>query len=133
MVESNYETSHDRALWDRERAAKWAEDPASEPQLAFIRRLLGDSAGDLDYDDLTKRDATILIECAKRRAQETNLRKYGVCPLCGRALKVSKSGKSIVCESNSWNIEAVHLRLRPVAVFRSSAFMSMKNIRLKRP
>ncbi len=81
---------------------KWAEDPASEPQIAFIRRLLGDSAGDLDYDDLTKRDATILIECGKRRAQETNLRKYGVLPLCGRALKVSKSGKSIVCESNSW-------------------------------
>ena len=70
--------------------------------MAFIKRLLGESAGDLDYDDLTKRDATILIECAKRRAQETNLRKYGVCPLCGRALKVSKSGKSIVCESNSW-------------------------------
>lgn len=101
-LESNYETLHDRALWDRERAAKWAEDPASGPQLAFIKRLLGDSAGDLDYDDLTKRDATILIECAKRRTQESNLRKYGACPLCGRALKVSKSGKSIVCESNSW-------------------------------
>ena len=26
-LESNYETSRDRALWDRERAAKWAEDP----------------------------------------------------------------------------------------------------------
>lgn len=101
-LESNYETSHDRALWDRERAAKWAEDPASEPQLTFIRRLLGDSAGDLDFDNLTKRDATIVIECAKRRVHEKNLRKYGACPICGSALKVSKSGKSIVCESNSW-------------------------------
>ncbi len=36
-------------------------NPASEPQLTFIRRLLGDSAGDLDFDNLTKRDATIVI------------------------------------------------------------------------
>ncbi len=101
-LESDYETARDAALWDRERAAKWAEDPASKPQTDFIRALIGDEADTLDLDDLTKRDATILIECAKDRERKRNLEKYGLCPRCGRMLRVSRSGRAITCESNRW-------------------------------
>lgn len=96
-------------FWSTGAVREWAALPASDKQLAYIRGLL--DGREMPDGELSRRDAQILIETLKERAATDLAEKHGRCPLCGMPVRVSSSGKSLVCTSNRWSRSGWKMRL----------------------
>ncbi len=96
-----------RALWDSARVAKWAGQPASDAQVSYLLQLLDpEQRLKLGKERLTRREAMVAIEAALKAEEDRKAEAFGRCPVCGRAMKVTKSGKSYQCVSNRWGKSA---------------------------
>lgn len=94
-----------QSLWDKNQARKWGRSVATDKQLSFIADLLVKTAGPdwvFDLTSLSKYQAACLIQALKEQQEKEMGEVYGTCPICGRPLKLSKTGKSVVCSSNRW-------------------------------
>lgn len=96
-------------LWSTKAVREWAALPATGRQLAYIGRLLGDR--DMPEGELSRRDAQILIDTLREREAAELAERNGRCPLCGMPMRVSSSGKPLVCTSNRWSRSGWKMRL----------------------
>ena len=95
-------TKGEQQFWSAEAVEEWAHKPATPKQLEHIRRLLGERTGDLRLGELSRRDAQVVIQNAAQKREDADAERYGRCPVCGRALRPSASGRSLTCVSNRW-------------------------------
>ena len=92
-----------RALWDKRIVAKWGGQPASDGQVRMLLEMLDkDQRAKLGRESLTKREATVAIESIFAEKERRNAELYGRCPMCGRAIVRSRTGKTYQCSSNKW-------------------------------
>ncbi len=90
-------------LWDRGIVGKWGSEPASEGQVRLLLEILDkDERVKLAKERLTKREAMAAIQAVKAKRERTEAKMYGLCPVCGRAVKPSRTGKTVQCASNKW-------------------------------
>ena len=97
----------DRSLWDRHETDRWGAGPASQGQLAYIADLVGeeDASG---LGRMSKHEAQCVISVAKRKQDESLAAVFGRCPVCGMAMRRSRSGKSYMCSSNHYVRDGGH-------------------------
>lgn len=90
-------------LWDTEKVDRWGSRPASPAQKRKIEDELQGELGGIDLDSLTKREAAAVIENAQARRCALDAERYGICPVCGSALRLSRDRKRFNCTSNRWS------------------------------
>ena len=103
LFSHNAPYSGDRSLWDRVLVSRWGAQEASEGQMGFIRSLVGDHAAS-GLGRLTKHEAQCVISVAKRKEEERAAQELGRCPVCGRPMRRSRSGRSYQCSSNRYRL-----------------------------
>lgn len=102
-LERNPLTRFARRIWDPEEVSRWADLPATASQIDYANKLVEELSGDdLRAMRLSRRDAAILIENAKAREESKRAERIGACPVCGAPLKLSASGKMVMCTRISW-------------------------------
>ena len=99
----------DSLFWSSESVKDWASKPATEKQVEYIASLLG--SREMPDGPLSRRDAQILIENLKERNSCDCAAKYGRCPICGKPMKPSSSGKTLVCSSNRWSGSGSYMKI----------------------
>lgn len=121
--------SEQAALWDAEKVSNWAGQSATEKQMDYLRRLVGDE--ELGGRTLSRHEASVCIDRAKERARRRNRldcpgasneprplqgrgsqgaalgqrpedAPLGTCPLCGSPLIEASGGRKVRCPSNRW-------------------------------
>lgn len=104
-LSSNPLTNNDRQIWDKAEVKRWGINPATSNQIAYIRTLLEEAGLDYSDEDITgisRSEASTIIVNTKAKIEEKKARELGICPLCGSALKLSMSGKSVMCSQLHW-------------------------------
>ena len=103
LLASSPEGEGARALWDAGAVRRWGRRPASEKQVSYLMGLLPpDQLRRLGSMPLTKREAMVAIGAALDARRGREARVNGRCPLCGEALRRSRSGKTLQCASNRY-------------------------------
>lgn len=59
------EHSESKAIWDKQIAKKWTEQPATQAQIDFVKRVAKKHLDDIDFDTLTKGQAGMIINRMK--------------------------------------------------------------------
>ena len=91
-------------IWAREKTETWNNKPASGKQLKFLREILTNE----EYESVTalrpnRHECAIIIEMKQREQELLSIEALGACPVCGRGLRPSTTGKRWMCRSNHFS------------------------------
>ena len=111
-------TRDERHLWDSALVKRWGQERATTSQLDYIKRLVGEGSEEVLALGLSKRDAATVIENAQSRIERKDAEVLGRCPLCGSALKLSQSGKTVQCSRLRWKREGTEYTATGACAFR---------------
>ncbi len=111
-------TRDERHLWDSALVKRWGQERATTSQLDYIKRLVGEGSEEVLALGLSKRDAATVIENAQSRIEQKDAEALGRCPLCGSALKLSQSGKTVQCSRLRWKREGTEYAAAGACTFR---------------
>lgn len=104
-LNNNPLSSNEKRIWDKDEVKRWGSNPATASQVSYMRSLLKEAELDYELDDLlgiSRGEASIVIANAKAAIEAKKAEELGTCPLCGSALRFSKSEKSVMCSQLHW-------------------------------